>query len=162
MIQGMVEALEKEKEDDVKQKDYCVDSRNKADLEAKIADLTQTIDTLTKDIAQLKAEVKELITQMKKAGEDREKANKEFQATVADQRATQKLLAAALDVLKGFYEKGASLLQARRKTSGLGSLARAKQAPPPGFKSYSKSGGSGGVMTMMQGIIDDAKAMEAE
>ncbi len=34
---------------------------------------------------------------MKRAGEDRE--NKEFQMTVADQRATQKLLAAALDIL---------------------------------------------------------------
>merc|ERR1719387_1681488 len=34
--------------------------------------------------------------------------------------------------------------------------------PPPGFKSYEKNAASGGVMGMMSGIINDAKAMEAE
>merc|ERR1719265_2776154 len=94
--------------------------------------------------------------QMKRAGEDREKQNKEFQTTVADQRATQKLLAAALNILKGFYEK-AALVQERAATK-----VSTNQAPPPGFKSYEKNESSGGVMGMMQGIIDDAKAMEAE
>merc|ERR1719213_1555451 len=93
---------------------------------------------------------------MKRAGEDREKQNKEFQVTVADQRATQKLLAAALNILKGFYEK-AALLQKQATEKQM-----AGQAPPPGFKSYDKNAASGGVMGMMQGIIDDAKAMEAE
>merc|ERR1712139_637159 len=40
--------------------------------------------------------------------------------------------------------------------------AVAGQAPPPGFKSYEKNAASGGVMGMMAGIINDAKAMEAE
>merc|ERR1719321_880504 len=95
--------------------------------------------------------------QMKRAGEDREKANKEFQTVVADQRATQKLLEAALGILKGFYEK-AALVQ----VSQHGQKAASEQAPPPGFKSYEKNKKSGGVMGMMQGIIDDAKALEAE
>merc|ERR1711904_713889 len=81
---------------------------------------------------------------------------KEFQVTVADQRATQKLLAAALNILKGFYEK-AALVQKKATEKHM-----AGQAPPPGFKSYEKNAASGGVMGMMQGIIDDAKAMEAE
>merc|ERR1712125_231673 len=34
--------------------------------------------------------------------------------------------------------------------------------PPPGFEAYKKNQASGGVMGMMQQIIDDAKAMEAE
>jgi len=93
---------------------------------------------------------------MKRAGEDREKANKEFQTVVADQRATQKLLAASLNILKGFYEK-AALVQKTQATKQLSG-----QAPPPGFKSYEKNEKSGGVMGMMQGIIDDAKALEAE
>ena len=42
---------------------------------------------------------------MKRASEDREKEAAEFAQTVADQRASQKLLKAALDILKGFYEK---------------------------------------------------------
>merc|ERR1719159_154928 len=67
-----------------------------SDAAQKFEDLAMTIDTLAKEIEVLKADVAELQVQMKRAGEDREKQNKEFQVTVADQRATQKLLAAAL------------------------------------------------------------------
>merc|ERR1740133_570915 len=167
-ISDMVDKLSKEKEDEIKHKDFCVEElnnnerdtegkeRDRADLEAKIEDLASTIDTLAKAIEVLKADVAELQVQMKRAGEDREKMNKEFQVTVADQRATQKLLAAALNILKGFYEK-AALLQKEATDKVV-----AGQAPPPGFKSYEKNAASGGVMGMMQGIIDDAKAMEAE
>merc|ERR1719272_2496753 len=34
--------------------------------------------------------------------------------------------------------------------------------PPAGFETYKKSGGATGVLSMLQQIIDDAKAMEAE
>merc|ERR1719254_272354 len=112
-IDDMVAQLLKEKEDEIKHKDFCVDEFNtnelqtekkeraKQDLIAKIEDLELTIKTLTEEIENLKAEVAEMQVQMKRAGEDREKENKEFQMTVADQRATQKLLAAALNILKG-------------------------------------------------------------
>merc|ERR1719337_597385 len=111
-IQDMVDKLIKEKEDEIKHKDFCIEElnnnerdtemkeRDKADQLAKIDDLAMTIDSLSKAIEVLKAEVADLQVQMKRAGEDREKANKEFQMTVADQRATQKLLAAALNILK--------------------------------------------------------------
>merc|ERR1719178_222463 len=115
-----------------------------------------TQDELTKAIETLKDEMAELRKQMKRAGEDREIENKDFQEVLADQRATQKLLVASLNILKGFYEK-AALLQKQTSEKQM-----AGQAPPPGFKSYEKNAASGGVMGMMQGIIDDAKAMEAE
>merc|ERR1719498_927745 len=111
-IDDMVAQLLKEKADEIKHKDFCVDefntnelqtekkSRSKQDLTAKIEDLENTIKSLTDAIAQFKSEVAEMQVQMKRAGEDREKENKEFQATVADQRATQKLLTAALNILK--------------------------------------------------------------
>merc|ERR1712194_764038 len=107
-IDDMVAQLLKEKEDEIKHKDFCVDEfntnelqtekkeREKQDLTAKIEDLDSTIDQLTKAIDTLKSEVSEMQVQMKRAGEDREKENKEFQSTVADQRATQKLLKAAM------------------------------------------------------------------
>jgi len=116
-IDDMVSQLLKEKEDEIKHKDFCVDEFNtnelqtekkeraKQDLTAKIEDLDNTIKSLTTAIDTLKSEVAELQVQMKRAGEDREKENKEFQATVADQRASQKLLTAALNILKGFYAK---------------------------------------------------------
>merc|ERR1719359_2789478 len=40
--------------------------------------------------------------------------------------------------------------------------APAGPPPPTGFKKYTKNAASGGVMGMIQNIIDDAKAMEAE
>jgi len=167
-IQDMIDALIKEKKDEIKHKDFCIEElnvnerdtemkeRDRSDLEAKIDDLTMTVDTLSKEIEALKAVIADLQVQMKRAGEDREKQNKEFQTVVADQRATQKLLEAALGILKGFYEK-AALMQVRAATG-----VTSNQAPPPGFKSYEKNEKSGGVMGMMQGIIDEAKGLEAE
>merc|ERR1719207_257848 len=105
-IDDMIAQLLKEKQDEIKLKDFCVESfyqnemaierkeREKEDLKKLIKDLEMTIDELTKAIETLKAEVAELNTQLKRAGEDREKANKEFQLTVADQDATIKLLEA--------------------------------------------------------------------
>jgi len=165
-IDDMIAQLLKEKADEIKHKDFCVDEfnqnlvsterkdREKSDLTAKIEDLKMTIETLTKEIAALKAENAEMEVQLKRAGENREKENKEFQLTVADQRATQKLLQAALAVLKGFYEKKAALMQSQQAPAG--------PPPPPGFKEYKKNENSGGVMGMIQQIIKDAKAMEAE
>jgi len=167
-IDDMVAELTKQKEDEIKHRDWCIDemntnerttemkTRDRDDLTAKIEDLTSTIDALTTAIDTLKAEIAEMQVQLKRAGEDREKENKEFQTTVADQRATQKLLQQALNVLKGFYDKKSKAV----------ALAQAGQPagppPPPGFKEYKKSGAAGGVMGMIQQIINDAKAMEAE
>merc|ERR1719174_2719145 len=167
-IDDMVAQLMKEKEDEIKHKDWCVDemntnerttemkNRDKDDLTAKIEDLTSTIDSLTTEIDTLKSEIAEMQVQLKRAGEDREKENKEFQTTVADQRATQKLLQQALNVLKGFYEKKGKHVALAQKQEPAG------PPPPPGFKEYKKSGAAGGVMGMIQQIINDAKAMEAE
>jgi len=166
-IDDMVAQLLKEKEDEIKHKDFCVDEfntnqlqtekkdREKQDLIALIEDLDLTIKTLTSEIETLKSEIAEAQVQMKRAGEDREKENKEFQQTVADQRASQKLLTAALNILKGFYEKKeAALLQQGQEPAG--------PPPPPGFSEYKKNAAAGGVMGMIQQIINDAKAMEAE
>jgi outer membrane murein-binding lipoprotein Lpp len=168
-LEAMITKLEKEKEDEIAHKDWCIDEmntnerntelkdRDKEWMVAKIEDLTSTIDTLTTAIQALKGEIAEMQVQMKRAGEDREKANKEFQVTVADQRATQKLLQQALNVLKGFYDKKAALVQAASVQA-----QPAGPPPPAGFKSYEKNAASGGVMGMIQQIINDAKAMEAD
>merc|ERR1719240_1992106 len=153
-IDDMIAELLKQKEDEIKQKDFCVDgfnenekqtndkTREKTDLETLIEDLTMKIDELHKAIETLKAEISEMQTQMKRAGEDRDKENKEFQQVVAEQRATQALLTKALDVLKGFYEKAALVQVQQRKQEPAGA------PPPPGFKEYKKNGAASGVMSM--------------
>jgi len=166
-IDDMIAQLLKEKADEIKHKDFCVDEfntnqlqtekkeREKKDLIAKIEDLEMTIKALTDAIDTLKAEITEMQVQMKRSGEDREKENKEFQTTVADQRETQKLLKAALNVLGDFYKKSksASLVQ-KQEPAG--------PPPPAGFETYKKNAASGGVMSLIEQIISDAKAMEAE
>jgi len=162
-IDDMITQLGKEKEDEIKHKDFCTDEFNKnqletekkererQDLEARIEDLELTIKTLTEQIDALKAQIADMQVQMKRAGEDREKENKEFQQTVADQRASVVLLSKALDILSGFYNKAALLQQ-----------EPAGPPPPPGFKEMKKNPQSSGVMAMITQIIEDSKAMEAE
>jgi hypothetical protein len=158
-IDDLVAELLKQKADEIKHKDFCVEEFNtnqlqtekkdkeKVDLIAKITELELNLESLTKAIENLKSEIAEMQVELTRAGEDRQKQNKEFQQTVADQRETQKMLTAALDILSEFYGKAALL-----------------QGPPPpaGFETYKKSGASGGVMGMIKQIINDAKAMEEE
>jgi len=163
-IDDMIAELLTEKKDEIKMKDFCREAfnenqrntedkeREKKGLEETIDGLTITIEELTKALETLKAEIAEMKIQKKRAGEDREIENKEFQGAVADQRAAQKLLVQALNVLKGFYDKKAKAAL----------LQKAKQTPPVAFKAYKKNKNSGGVMGMIQMIIDDAKAAEAE
>jgi len=165
-IDDMVAQLLKEKEDEIKHKDFCVDefnsnqlqtekkNREKQDLIARIAALEATIKNLADEIAKLKAEIAEMQVQLKRAGEDREKQNKEFQMTVADQRETQKMLKAALGVLNDFYAKKASSFAQKQEPVG--------PPPPAGFEEYKNNAASGGVVSMIQQIISDAKAMESE
>merc|ERR1719198_352388 len=78
-------------------------NEQKADLQASIDDLTNTIANLKDAIATLNQEISETRVAMKRASEDREAENKEFQATVADQRATQAILTKAMARLKEVY-----------------------------------------------------------
>jgi len=165
-IDDMVTQLMAEKKDEIKHKDFCVEEfntnqvqterkdREREDLISLIEDLNLTIETLSADIANLKSEIAEFQLEMKRAGEDREKENKEFSQVVADQRAAQKLLTAALKILAGFYEKKAAALMQEDQPAG--------PPPPPGFKEYKKNAAAGGVMSMIQTIIDDAKKLEAD
>merc|ERR1719409_1559310 len=91
----------------------------KAELQANIDDLTNTIANLKDAIATLNQEIAETRVAMKRASEDREAENKEFQMTVADQRATQAILTKALDRLKQFYE-AKSLVQTRKAAAPAG------------------------------------------
>merc|ERR1719446_1399229 len=166
-IDEMVSSLLKEKEDEIKHKDFCTGELNQNgraqelkerdidELVAHIEDLTSTIDQLTQSIATLQSEIAEMQTQLKRAGEDREKENADFQATIADQRETQKLLTNALNVLKAVFDKK-SFVQTRARQEPAG------PPPPPGFKKYEQSSGAGGVMGMLQQIIADAKQLEAD
>merc|ERR1719191_1491042 len=153
-IDDMIAALLKEKADEIKHKDFCTQGLND---NARAQELkARDIDDLEAEIETLEAEIAEMQTQLKRAGEDRELENKDFQATVADQRETQKLLNSALNVLKAVYAKKFLLqVQMDKKQEPAG------PPPPPGFGTYKKQS-SGGVMGMLEQIIADTETLEAE
>merc|ERR1719506_3191063 len=180
----MLAELAKEKNDEIKHKDFCIDefasnemsttkkTQEQTSLTAHIEDLKITIGDLAKEIAALKESIADMKLQLKRGGEDREKEHNEFLVIVADQRATQKYLADALDVLNKFYgsksAKSVSLAQAPA-----GNTIHIKQTvvyqpketevagppPPSGFSTYKKKTG---VIPMIQDILADAKKLEME
>merc|ERR550514_296454 len=100
----------------------------------------------------LKASTAAMHVDMKAASEDREAESKVFQTTVAEQKATQAILVKALDRLKEFYaNKAAALLQARKNGQNPGS-----------FAPYKKNEAAGGVLAMIENVVDDSKELEAE
>jgi len=161
----MIAQLLKEKEDEIKHRDYCLAELNQIEIHVtkvtnqkktfthQVETLTMRIQHLGELIDGLKAEIAEMRMQLKRAGEDREKENKDFQSTIADQRETQALLKKALTVLHGFYESKSSLVQ-KQEPAG--------PPPPAGFEAYEKNAASGGVMSLLEQIIRDAAAMEKE
>jgi hypothetical protein len=174
-ITGMISDIKAESAGEVALKEKCKTEFHKndmdvlevettiSDLTTKINDLASTIDTLEKEIAALKAEIVETTINVQRSNELRVKSNKEFQSAVADQRATQAILKKALDRLGKFYAEQFVQLKAksshkhRRQEPGA-----AAPPPPPGFSEYKSSEGAGGVMTMIEGIITDAKELEKE
>jgi hypothetical protein len=164
-IDEMVSALKTEMADEVKHQRFCtaeLDKNDKsseakkahiADLTAAIDENTATVDTLSKEIKALQAQVVEMNVQIKRASEDREKANQEFQQTVADQRATQNILAKVLARLAKVYQTTALVQQ----TPGA-----AAPPPPADFKGYKQDGGAGGVLSLIQKIIAESATLEKE
>jgi len=172
-INGMISDIEQESADEVALKSMCKDKFHKNDMEimenedlikaltTKINDFASMIDTLTKEIAALKAEILETTIELQRSAELRVKQNKEFQSAVADQRATQAILKKALDRLGKFYaEQFVQLKATHRHTKQ--EPGAAAPPPPPGFSEYKSNEGSGSVMTMIEGIITDAKELEME
>jgi hypothetical protein len=165
-IDEMVTALKTEMKDEVKHQRYCVAELDKnekgqaekksriADLSANIDENTATVATLTKEIKALQDQVVEMNVQIKRASEDREKANREFQQVIADQRATQNILAKVYARLEKVY--AASLVQ-QKQTPGA-----AAPPPPAGFKAYSQDEGAGGVLSLIQKIIAESSTLEKE
>merc|ERR1719197_1638985 len=98
-------------------------------------------------------EISDAQIEMKKASENREKENKDYQETIADQRATQAILKKAVERLGEFYNKKAALVQ---QVPGAPA-----PPPPPGFGAYKKAGG-GGAMALVENIIADSVKVEKD
>lgn len=163
-IDDMVAILKTQQADEVKKNDWCngefhqneMDTAKTEDtkqsLSTKAEDLDSSIKTLEDEIVQAKAKVSELQTQLQRATENRQKENLDFQATVADQRATQAVLKAALEKLATYYDKEEFVQTGNT----------AKQTPPVAQMEYKKHGGASGAMSLIEKLIYEAKELEKE
>jgi len=162
-IDDMIVMLKVQQEDEVKKNDYCKaelqenemttakQTDYKASLESKAAKLANALATLEEDIAAAKAQIAQLQVELQRASEDRITENLDFQKTVADQTATVEVLKMALERLAAFYNKE-SLIQGAK-------VANRRQTPPVPQMEYKKSAGAGGVMEMIEKLIQEAKGM---
>merc|ERR1719329_1842648 len=169
MMDKMIVEVKKQQKEEVEKHDACnkdidenedetrVKDKEKEDLVALIKDLEAQIKQLTKDIEDLKASIDFAKVELKRAGEDRKTENKEYQQVVADQRATVAILTKALDRLKEFYAPKMLLQRSARIQKH-----QQVQAPPSAGKEYSNNAASGGVMSTIEMIIQDAEAADAE
>lgn len=165
-IDDMMGMLKVQEEDEVKKNDFCKaeiqenemqtakTQDHTADLEAKSSVLSEKVKTLTEEIVATEAQIAELQVSMQRASEDRRAANIEFQTTISDQTVTIQVLHKALERLATFYDKEDLLQLARHKEEHA-----AVQTPPVPQMNYKKSQGAGGVMQMIEKLIQEAKAM---
>jgi len=167
-INEMITDLKTEAKDEVDHKAYCQKSFQEnemeqmavtneiKDLDTKISDLASAIETAADEIAALKASLADADVEQMRASQNRVEENQEFQAVVADQRATQVVLNKAIDRMSDFYGNKAQLLQVSQEPGA------AAPPPPAEMKEYKNNAGAGPVMTMLNNILTDAKELEAE
>eukprot|EP00440_Ansanella_granifera_P006202 gb/GFBE01006726.1/.p1 GENE.gb/GFBE01006726.1/~~gb/GFBE01006726.1/.p1 ORF type:complete len:680 (+),score=331.38 gb/GFBE01006726.1/:1-2040(+) len=165
-IDEMKEAMKKEQQDEVAQKDFCTASFN--DVEAKKAEVAATkekhsaqlakletkLNTVAGDISEVKGKITTAQKDLQAETDDHQKELKDFEVTLADQKSTQKLLKKAMESLKKVYmEKPAGTFV---------QVAGPDDKAPEGFKEYKQSGQGNAVLTLMQTVISDTQAMQKE
>mmetsp|Transcript_24828 Transcript_24828/g.78189 ORF Transcript_24828/g.78189 Transcript_24828/m.78189 type:complete len:757 (-) Transcript_24828:81-2351(-) len=167
-IDDMVGMLKVEMEDEVKKYDYCNSEiqeneiattkaeDKKADLQAKSEELATKIKTLEDEISNAQKTIAQMQLDLQRASEDRKAENIEFQRVVGQQTVTIQVLKKALTKLSTFYNEE-FFLQRSNKASKR-QLPADPSAPPPQME-YSKSKAAGGVLEMMEKLIQEAKVL---
>lgn len=164
VMDDMINNLKKQQAAEVEKNDECKELlhdnemkrlRKQDDIDnlgARISELEETIKQTAARIEEAKTEINEAQVSLQKAGEDRKAENMEYQKTVSDQTMTIAILHKAMERLSKFYD--ASLVQ---KNSH-----KLHQTPPVPQMEYKPSSGAGGVMSMIEKLIYDAKEMVKE
>lgn len=186
-MDDMLAGLKKQQEDEYQHREWCIkeldtnedtiadQTRHKEDVESEIQDLENFIQTTKDDITSLHKAINQLNQSLKRAGQDRAAENKEYRATVDDQRATKKILKKALTRLEKFYQpERAQQIAAASAPNRIQPVAQpvALNQNRPGFSkgnkaapmqaTYEKHGSATGVLGLLREIIADADRMEAE
>jgi hypothetical protein len=170
-VDKLVVELGKQQQDEVEQRDWCIDELAKNDrsttasdeqkvsLQTKIADLDKSIETLTADIETATNTVAETQKQMSRGSDNREAENAEFQETVNDQRMTQIILTKATARMKEVY---AFLQQQKPGAAHIVTSATHTNAGngPAKFTKYEQNAAGSRIVAMLETVMSDSKKME--
>jgi hypothetical protein len=179
-IDGMEGELKNEEVDDEKKKAYCQESLEKVsdklqqldfelgNLNAQIEADKEAIETHTKDIRDLKKGIKDLDKAVAEATETRKAEHEAYVAESAQNQAALELLGFAKNRLAKVYapeqyqEPPASEMSEEEKMEQSYSFVQIRAhngeapPPPPSIGTHKKQSG-GGVMDLIQNIINDLK-----
>eukprot|EP00930_Biecheleria_cincta_P019449 TRINITY_DN1483_c1_g1_i1.p1 TRINITY_DN1483_c1_g1~~TRINITY_DN1483_c1_g1_i1.p1 ORF type:complete len:684 (+),score=242.04 TRINITY_DN1483_c1_g1_i1:43-2052(+) len=165
-IDEMREALKKEQQDEVGQKDFCVGAfaNNEAKKQAAEAEknghssqvdmLQIKLDSAASDASDTKGKIEATEEGLSTETQNHKKELKDFASTLADQKASQKLLKKALAKLKEFYEAKPALVQTKATPT--------TEGVPAGLGDYKTNSKGLSVLQLLQDVITDTEAMEQE
>jgi len=163
LIDSLIETLKKEQRSDNNKKDYCSEQfdqseskqenlkQTKKDLAVSIEECKEGLATVDDEVAALKASIAELDKSVAEATEQRKEENKEYKELMANSAAAKELIVMAKKRLGKFYNPkdgaaAASFLQ----------VGESNPPPPETMAAYTKkSGESGGVLQMMDILVND-------
>eukprot|EP00933_Yihiella_yeosuensis_P013643 TRINITY_DN1253_c0_g1_i1.p1 TRINITY_DN1253_c0_g1~~TRINITY_DN1253_c0_g1_i1.p1 ORF type:complete len:819 (+),score=244.98 TRINITY_DN1253_c0_g1_i1:157-2613(+) len=180
-IDTMIEEMQWKNKDEEKSKYEC--EKRMKEMDSDIQEATDTekasqtkLDELREDISEIeadiktqKAEISEKDVELATASQNRQEAHAEFKQTMTDQYMTTFALKKARSKLNAVY-KSSSLMQMRvaKAVKNLQEERRqqvSEQGLPPPPKmldaDYSKNGAAGGVMVLLDKLVDDAKKLTA-
>lgn len=165
-IDQMREALKKEQQDEVGQKNFCVGAfanteakkqaaeAGKSGHSSQVDKLQIKLDDVASDASDTKGKIEAAEKGLSTETEDHKKELKDFASTMADQKASQMVLKKALAKLKEFYETKPALVQTKATQTPVG--------VPAGFSDYKTSSKGLSVLQLLQDVIMDTQAMEQE
>jgi len=181
-IDKMIQTLQEEEAEDLKNKEACEadraeDTREAILLSRAMDDATETITRLQAEIEDIKAEIKDKTATVKTtqdeldaATEQRKAEKKEFETALADDTEMADVVAKAKAVLETFYKENELMLLQRQPE--VAEAIKAGQAPPPPPSTWDapyggKTSVSTGVVAALEVIEEDIQkdittAKEAE
>lgn len=171
-IDEMVAQLKAEKQNDVEMRDYCEGALRenhvatdeaeyeKSTLADDIDGLETKIQTLSEEIEEKKAQEKETLVSIKKAGLDRAEQSVNYQKEVSNNYMAKDILNKVLVRLQQFYAPEAL------PPAPVATIQKAGEAndveKPKGFGNYENNSSAGGVLAMIQKVIQEVESGIAE
>lgn len=171
-VDKLIQKLKIEQADEVKARDLCIDefhenevqfSRRSAEhdkLGAEVEEAVAKAKALGDELKALQADVEEMQVQLQRATLQRKAESLEYQSAAVGRQETIAALKEAKTILAEVYMKRGVLLQ-KAPAEPWTAAAAANMTAAPELESYSKHSSSNRVLTLMEELIGETRALVA-